>query len=457
MSRQSLLLLVFVVALGEGLRLHSGNQPAAAYAWLALAELAVGAAVFLPVREDPAGRWAALLTPLSLVALALEAWQLAASRPGWRTRPGAPIHVVLGLVAIAAAVLAAAGISGGSRLRRAAPVLVCAAFLSAFVWFVYATPNPWIDVHMFHDESFADLLAGRDPYGQLRPNLYPRFPFYAPEFLAEGGRRVNVGFPYPPLQLLLALPAHLIAGDYRYGQAMALPLSAALMMLAIPGRAATAAGALFLMTPSILVAVEGSWTEPTVVLLFSAAMFCAVRAPRLLPWALGGLFAIKQYTIALAPLLPLLLRDEERNVRGLGKLLLGALAVAAAVTAPFFLWNPSAFLRDLVLFQVRQPFRLDSFSWLALARLAGWALPPWLSFAVLFALLAAAAARAPRSPAGFAAAAALAYCGFFSTAKQSFTNYYLYALAAGAWALALAGDDRPAAAAQSTHTVNHGA
>ncbi|MGE5049045.1 MAG: hypothetical protein ACM3PC_10775 [Deltaproteobacteria bacterium] len=457
MTRQSLLLLVFVVALGEGLRLHSGDQPAAAYAWLALAQLAVGAAVFVPVREDPAGRWAAILAPLSLAALALEAWELAGSRPGWRTRPGAPIHAVISLAAIAAAVLGAAGISGGSRLQRAAPAFICAAFLSAFVYFVYATPDPWIDVHMFHDASFADLLAGRDPYGQLRPNLYPHFPFYAPEILAEGGSRVNVGFPYPPLQLLLALPAHLIAGDYRYGQAMALPLSAALMMLAVPGRAATAAGTLFLMTPSILVAVEGSWTEPTVVLLFSATMFCAVRAPRLLPWALGGLFAVKQYTIALAPLVPLLLRDEERNLRGLRRVLPGALAVAAAVTAPFFLWKPGAFLRDVVLFQVRQPFRLDSFSWLALARLQGWPLPQWLSFAVLGVLLAAAAARAPRSPAGFAAAVALAYCGFFSTAKQAFSNYYLYALAAGAWALALAGTDRPAAAAQSAQTVNHGA
>jgi uncharacterized membrane protein len=354
-------------------------------------------------------------------------------------------------------VLAAAGISGGSRVRRAAPALVCAAFLAAFLYFVYATPDPWIDVHMFHDASFADLLAGRDPYGQSRPNLYPRFPFYAPELLSHGGTRVNLGFPYPPLQLLLALPAHLIAGDYRYGQALALPVSAALMMLAVPGRAATAAGALFLLTPSILVAVEGSWTEPTVVLLFSATIFCAVRAPRLLPLALGGLFAVKQYTIALAPLVPLLLRDGERNLRGVRRVLPGALAVAAAVTAPFFLWGPAAFFRDVVLFQIHQPFRLDSFSWLALARLAGWRLPQWMSFAVLGSLLAASALRAPRGPAGFAAAAALAYCAFFSTAKQAFTNYYLYPLAAGAWALALAASDRPAAARQSAQTVNQGA
>lgn len=457
MSRQSLFLLVFVVALGQGLRLHSGNQPVAAYAWLALAQVAIGAAVFLPVEGDPRRRWAAILAPLSLAALALEAWEMAGSRPGWRTRPGAPVDAVISLAATVAAVLGAAGICGGSRVQRAAVALVCATFLSAFLYFVYATPHPWIDVHMFHDASFADLLAGRDPYGQPRPNLYPHFPFYAPEVLREGGSRVDVGFPYPPLQLLLALPAHLIAGDYRYGQAVALPVSAALMMLAVPGRAATLAGALFLVTPSLLVAVEGSWTEPTVVLLFSAAIFCAVRAPRLLPWALGGLFAVKQYTIALAPLVPLLLPDGDRNLPGVRRLLLRALAVAAAVTVPFFLWNPGGFVRDVVLFQIRQPFRIDSFSWLALGRRAGWPLPEWLSFAVLGLLLAAAAVRAPRSPAGFAAAAALAYCGFFSTAKQSFTNYYLYALAAGAWALALAGPDRPAAAAQNAQTVNHGA
>jgi uncharacterized membrane protein len=38
------------------------------------------------------------------------------------------------------------------------------------------------------------------------------------------------------------------------------------------------------------------------------------------------------------------------------------LAVAAVVTLPFFLWNPQAFWRSVVVFQFLQPLRDDSLS-----------------------------------------------------------------------------------------------
>jgi uncharacterized membrane protein len=38
------------------------------------------------------------------------------------------------------------------------------------------------------------------------------------------------------------------------------------------------------------------------------------------------------------------------------------LAVAAVVTLPFFLWNPQAFWRSVVVFQFLQPLREDSLS-----------------------------------------------------------------------------------------------
>jgi hypothetical protein len=437
---RSLFLVAFVVALGQALRAPPGSQPGpATYAWLALALCAAAAAALLrrqPILDES---WSAAPIALAVAALVVQASQIVSNLPAWRTRPAAHVLGVVSLAAIAAAVVAVGALAGGSRLSRLAPPLICGALGASFLYVVYATPDPWMDVHFFHVESFRDLLAGRSPYGQQRANIYAgRFSFYAPEVLTDGGKRVNVGFPYPPLQLLLSLPAHLIAGDYRYGQAAALPISAALMMCATRTRSALAAGVLFLTTPMIFYFVEGSWTEPLVVLLLSATLFCAVRAPRWLPLALGGLFAIKQYTLALAPLVALLLPENGRSARAAANLLFRALAVAALVTLPFFAWNPRGFVNDLVLFQIRQPLRLDSLSWLPLARLAGWPLPAWSCFALLGLVVAAAALWSPRTPAGFAAAAALGYCAFFATAKQAFANYYLFPLAAGAWAMALA-------------------
>src|SRR5258708_2049599 len=68
----------------------------------------------------------------------------------------------------------------------------------------------------------------------MRPNIYRAFPFYAPAVLTADRAFVKVGFPYPPLQLLLALTAHLVAGDYRYIQTVALSASGLLVPLPPP-------------------------------------------------------------------------------------------------------------------------------------------------------------------------------------------------------------------------------
>ena len=58
-----------------------------------------------------------------------------------------------------------------------------------------------------------------------------------------------------------------------------------------------------------------------------------------------------------------------------------AMLVALAVTAPFILWDAPAFMKDVVLLQFQQPFRLDSDSYLAwLVRQGGPQLPTWTGF-----------------------------------------------------------------------------
>ena len=83
--------------------------------------------------------------------------------------------------------------------------------------------------------------------------------------------------------------------------------------------------------------------------------------------ALGLFFAIKQYAVLLAPLAFLLVDARPGPVRRRETLLLlgKAVLLAAALTLPLALWNLPGFLNDVVLFQARQPFRIDSLSYAA--------------------------------------------------------------------------------------------
>ena len=459
---RSILWLVFVVALGEALQLHNSGQPLLPYALLSVALACALLATLVPPLDRLAPSLGARgdqpLFLLALAALLLQLWELATAQPSWSIKPGQPVFAVLLFGVLACGLLAAVGLAERDPLGRARVPLLVAVHVVLGLYVVHVTPDPWIDVHLFHLESFKDLLSGRNPYGQMRPNIYRAFPFYAPAVLTADRAFVKVGFPYPPLQLLLALTAHLVAGDYRYIQTVALSASGLLVALARPTRLAAAAGALFLLTPRLFFVLEGSWTEPMVVFFLSLTLFCALRAPRLLPWALGGLLAIKQYTIVLLPLAPFLLPQAQRTPRAVALLLAKAVALATAVALPFFIWSPRGFLNDVLLFEERQPFRPDSLSLMALGWVRGlFVLPPWSCFAFLGALLLAGGFLAERSARGFAAACALAFGVFFFTAKQSFTNYYLFVLAAGAWALALSGPKADATAAHAAQEVNQGA
>ena len=458
---RSLLLAGFAVALGQALLLHNDLQPPLAWFWFDLALASLALAVLLPVERLPA--LAGLdrfgedpVLALGTLALILQVWQLCTHSVSWSIKPGGPIAERLALAAIACGALAVLGLGRGSPLGRARFPLLIAAHAAVGLYVVAVTPNPWIDVYQLHVLSIRDLLQGRSPYGRVTPNMYRGMPFYAPSLLSADGATVKLGFPYPPLQLLLAVPGQLLAGDYRVVQALALTASGALMALARPGRIAGAAAALFLLTPRFFLTIEGSWTEPMVVFFLSLTLFCARRAPRALPWALGGFFAIKQYAVLLAPVAFFLLPSQQRSWRDLERLLVRALLLAAALSLPFLLWTPQGFLDDVLLFQVRQPFRSDSFSAAALLFLrARVVLPAALGFAAYAVVLALGAWRTARDPGAFAGCGALAFLVFFTLGKQAFANYYTFVLALGAWALALSGpgEDGAAAAAAADASV----
>jgi hypothetical protein len=110
--------------------------------------------------------------------------------------------------------------------------------------------NPNIDVFVFQQSVADGLQHGHNPYAIRLPNIYSgknstmfqdpvRFsagtPFYGPGVVDENGW-ITYGFPYPPLSLLLVMPAYLLGGDCRFAHVIAMGFSALLMAAARPGR-----------------------------------------------------------------------------------------------------------------------------------------------------------------------------------------------------------------------------
>jgi hypothetical protein len=292
---------------------------------------------------------------------------------------------------------------------------------------IHASPDPRIDVHVFQRDASAALLSGRDPYGMAHAELGSDLRFYGPGLVVDG--RVRIGLPYPPLSAFLCIPGHLF-GDYRYSQLAAMTLAGGIMAWTRPGALAAAAAALFLFTPREFFVLEQGWTEPFVVLLLAATVACAVRFRRALPYVLGGFFAVKQYSILAAPLV-LLLFPRPLRFRDVWGITWRVAAVALVVTLPLALVDVTAFVNDVVLFQVRQPFRADALSFLALfARLGGTPLPSAIGFVAVAGVVVLGLLRLPRTPAGFTLGVAAAFFAFFAFNKQAFCNYYYFVVGA---------------------------
>jgi uncharacterized membrane protein len=171
-------------------------------------------------------------------------------------------------------------------------------------------------------------------------------------------------------------------------------------------------------------------------MLLAATVFSAVRTPKLLPWALGLLLAVKQYAILVIPFVVFLL-PQPIQWRHYLSVVIKAVALATVLTLPMFLWNVRGFLNDVVWFQVRQPFRLDSLSFPALMVRNGFWFPTWLGFVFAIVIGIVCLRRTPRTPSGFAASVAAVFFVFFAFAKQAFANYYIFVIGALCCAIAL--------------------
>jgi hypothetical protein len=294
--------------------------------------------------------------------------------------------------------------------------------------------NPNFDVYWFQMQSLDALLKGINPH-TLTIGYRPGDEVNYPASYVFGGR-VHIGFPYPPLSLFLALPGYLLGGDYRYSNLAATTLSGYFIASARPSRMSFLAAAMFLTTPCMLPVLKSGWTEPYVVLMLSATVFCACRAPRFLPWALGLLFAVKQYAI-FAGLAVFLLPIESDTLKGYAILIGKALLLATAITLPLALWDVSGFINDVLNLLFQLPFRMDSLSYLVwLTYNTGVQPPAAVGFLMMVPAVALMAWRGARTPAGFAAAVSFIFLSFFAFNKQAFINYYFFVIGAMCCAVA---------------------
>jgi hypothetical protein len=427
-------LAVAAVALGQAVQVSNGNLHPQAVLWLTVALAGCTVAVLSPhsPRIDAIG-FAPALAVVG-IGIAVQLVQLITVSPGMYVRLTSPRSFILFVSGIVvASMLAGAGFSRASWLGPfRIPALLLVHFLLG-VWMLRATPNPYIDVYFFQRDGANALLHGVDPYAITFPDIYGNLPFYGPGVAVNG--RLTFGFPYPPLSLLMALPGHVLTGDYRYSQLAAMTLSGALLAYSRPGPLAPLAATLFLFTPRIFFVLEQGWTEPLAMVLLAATVFVACRAPKHLAFFFGLFLAVKQYSFLTVPALALLMPrpfDWSQYARTLGK----SVVVAVAITLPFFLWNIPLFIRSVLTLQFQQPFRADALSYLAWFARGDQHWSTWLAFVAAAAGAALTVWRGARSPSGFAAGVALTFAGFFAFNKQAFCNYYF--LVIGACSLGLA-------------------
>ena len=431
-------LAVAAVALGRAIHVNNGFYDPEALLLLSLSFALTSAAVVTgrsaavappEERAVSGGR----LGPVIVLAAGL-AWQLATlltAKPAMYIKFTRPIDLPAffwGLVGVAIlSVLVVVGRSRRLRMGALALTFAVHAWLGATI--LRASPDPRIDVVTVHDEAVAALRTGRSPYSITFENIYGDSQFYNPA-LTSGGR-VLFGLPYPPLSLLMTAPATWLVGDYRYALLAALIGAGVLIAYAprhagpLAERQAALAALLLLFTPRVFFQIEQGWTEPLLVLLLATTVATARRAPRLSAPAAGLLLAVKQYVVVMLPLMPLLWPRQSKP-----RLAIAAFT-ATAVTLPFVLWDPTGFLKSVVLVQLAEPFRVDSLSYVSWMSRHGLVEPRlWITIGAAGAAVALGLWRLPRTPVAFAAGSALVALASFAFGKKAFCNYYFFVIAA---------------------------
>jgi hypothetical protein len=427
-------LAISVATLGYALQRRDGLFEPVAFVFLTIS-LAFCLLAFFRFRLS-AGQWLIAGTGV------LIAWQFgqmfSIEHPGSWHAPVAGRTYYLLLAACACSGLAIFGVCIARRdnlARRIFFPLCLATFLVLGFWWLRAVPHPFTDVWEAQRAGLEAFCAGKSPFNAPFPDVYDYPPGYSVGTVVRNGM-VELGFPYPPLTLLLNLPGHVLMGDFRYSNLLFILATAALIGYARPGPLALLAALLFLTTPRTLFILELGFTEPGVALCLAAVIFAACRRWRITPVLLGLLFASKQYLMLAAPC-ALLLIPPPWNWRTTLRWVAIAAATALAISLPMILPNLHDFIRCTITPSTNAHFRYDSLSYLALyADQTGITPNGTIGFVSAVLALPLVLWRTPRSPAGFAFALATVFMVFFALGKGAFCNYYYLIIASFCAAIA---------------------
>lgn len=366
-------------------------------------------------------------------------------------------HCVLALLLGAIAVWATRKPAPHSQRRSVVLAIVATlATAAVFAYLLRHASSPRIDVFLLQQRGAQLLLAGQNPYSALYQNPYD--PVETTAFFGHYTSTLD-HYPYPPLSLLLTTLCYALFGDVRWLFLLChLAVAAVLYRLGKTWQQRRKARpdlglillCIHLLHPRGFLVIEQAWTEP--LLACALALWVWFRASRTadVPQVsdrmngqivikdsllLGLVLSAKQYALLL--LFPYLSRSLFAKLsppwlrhRRLSSLLLALLPLVAGYVA-LAAWQPADFLEDVVLFQLKQPFRSEALSLPALLyALSDIKLPGFTAaLGLLLPLGLLGLVRPGRLPprlGGQLLLAGLAFVGFFATAKQAFCNYYYF-------------------------------
>lgn len=417
------------IALGYALQIANGFFNMEALKWLTGALLLCSLGAITQRRSLFLSRESVVMVSVLLTAgIAWQLFVLHTNRPGVYQTGRESIATFKWLI-VCQGIFVLLGLLPLRRLRPLWFPAVLVTGLGLGMWMIKASPEPYIDVVVVHKEAIDALLDDRDPYRMSFANVYSREDaarFYNPEALI--GDRVAFGYPYPPASLLLAVPGQLLFGDYRYAELLFLIAAAALLGYSQPTLVAKLSACLLLTTPRVWFVVEQGWTEPIALFTLALTVFLIVRNPIAAGWAAGLMAVTKQYLgfSGLAILRLLLLRPRQWHWAALG-----AVVAACAITLPLALWHPNAFMRSVIFLQTKEPFRIDSLSYLSWAAQRGLGQGSFLwavGAATIAAVLSLFTTR--NTAAGFATSIALTTFMMFAFGSKAFCNYYFFVVGA---------------------------
>jgi hypothetical protein len=305
--------------------------------------------------------------------------------------------------------------------------------LASICWVIINSPLPAIDVVQFFRKSTEVLIGGGDPYTAAMPNIYgAETRLYAPSLI--NGDRLNFGFPYPLVTLVLGFAGQIILGDYRF--LFALLFAAGLLLFGNCSGKARLASTCILLNPRLEFFFEQGWTDsltPGILGLALGALSISSRASDIL---LALWIGSKPYLIPFA-VLRMPQRWERRDMKNV-YLLWGGVVIL--YTIPLFI-SPKAYLWSAFQIQFVQPVRTDSLSFLftPVPALIG-AFLVWLTG--LIAIL-----RRPvllfSDPDRRLLLLGWLLFAFFAFNKQAFANYYFSLLTILAFASVMPFNNKP--------------